>query len=303
MNKIVIVGCSNVGMAYAHNIVLRDSNVDELVLIDLLQDKTIGEAIDLNHTLAFTNNYIKIKHGDYSDCKDATLVVICAGRNQKKGETRQELIDSNIEIIDDILENCVKNNFNGIYIIVSNPVDVLSLYAYKKLKIDSKKVIGSGTTLDTARLQYIIGNKLGINPKYINAFVLGEHGDSEMIAWDSATIANKPIKDFLTKQEMEEITHEVKNSAYEIINRKGYTNYGIGSALFKITTAILSNESFILPISVYDEKNDVYYSRPAIIGRNGINEIIDIDLSKTDAKNLKKSIDFLKEMRDKTKIK
>lgn len=302
MNKIVIIGCRNVGMAYAHNIVLRDSNVDELVLVDLEEDRIEGEAIDLNHTLAFTNNYMTIKKGDYSDVKDAKLAVICAGRNQKVGETRQQLIDSNIEIMGNILELCVKNGFKGIYIIVTNPVDVLSLFAFRKLKIDSSKVIGSGTTLDTARLQFIIGRKLGINPKYINAFVLGEHGDSEMIAWDSATIANIPISNYLSEKEMEEITNEVKNSAYEIINKKGYTNYGIGSALFTISNAILSNEDYVLPLSVYDEKNDVYYSRPVIIGRNGIKKVFDIDLSKRDRENLNKSIEYLSKIRDLSKI-
>ena len=302
-NKIIIVGCSNVGMAYAHNIVLRDSNVDELVLIDLQAEKMEGEAIDLNHTLAFTNNYIKIKKGDYSDCKDATLCVICAGRNQKPNETRQKLIDSNISIMDDILTNCVNNDFKGIYIIVSNPVDILSLYAFKKLGIDSNKIIGSGTNLDTSRLRYIIGRKLGINPKDINAYVLGEHGDSEMIAWDSASIANSPIKEFLTQKEMEEISFDVKNSAYEIINKKGYTNYGIGSALFSITNAILSNEDYILPVSNYDKDANVFYSRPCIIGRDGIKKIFDINLSKNDAKNLKASIKYLQEMRDKSNIK
>lgn len=302
-NKIVIVGCSNVGMAYAHNIVLRDSNVDELALIDIQAEKMEGEAIDLNHTLAFTNNFIKIKKGDYSDCKDAVLCVICAGRNQKPNETRQQLIDSNIAIMDDIITNCIKNDFKGIFVIASNPVDILSLYAYKKLGENSNRVIGSGTNLDTSRLCYIIGKKLGINPKFINAFVLGEHGDSEMIAWDSASIANNPISDFLTQKEMEEIGFEVKNSAYEIINKKGYTNYGIGSALFSITNAILSNEDFILPVSNYDEKENVFYSRPCIIGRDGIKKVFDINLSKKDAKNLKASIKYLQEMRDKCGIK
>ncbi|MGN1227189.1 MAG: L-lactate dehydrogenase [Christensenellales bacterium] len=297
MNKIVIIGCSNVGMAYAHNIVLRDCNVDELALIDIQEDKIEGEAIDLSHTLAFTNNYINIKKGDYSDVADANLVVICAGRNQKVGETRQQLIDSNIKILDDILNKCQSHNFKGIYIIASNPVDILSLYAYKKLKIESSKVIGSGTSLDTARLQYIVGRKLEINPKYINAFVLGEHGDSEMIAWDSATIANKPITDYLTKEEMQSITFDVKNSAYEIINKKGYTNYGIGSALFTITYAILSNEAIILPVSNYDAKNDLYYSRPAIINKEGIKKVLVLNLSKSDDKKLNESIKYLKSVK------
>ena len=299
MNKIIIVGCSNVGMAYAQNLVLRDINIDELALIDLNEERIEGEVIDLQHSLSFTNNYIKIKKGDYKeDCKDARIVVICAGRNQKKGETRQELIDSNIKIIDNIIDSCAQNNFNGIYIIVSNPVDVLTLHAYKKLGIGKAKVFGSGTSLDTARLQYAIGRELNINPKYINAYVLGEHGDSEMVAWSSASVANIPIKNFLNKDDMQRIEDEVRNSAYEIINKKGFTNYGVGSAVFAITYAILSNEKYILPVSTYDEKNDVCYSRPASIGKNGIDRVFDLDLSKEDAKKLKKSIEFLKKTKD-----
>lgn len=295
-NKIVIIGCSNVGMAYAHTLVQKSINVDEIDLIDICEDKMEGEAIDLCHALSFTDNYLKIKKGDYCDCKDATMVVICAGRNQKPNETRQQLIGSNIKILDGILTSCVESGFNGIYVIVSNPVDILTQYAYKKLGIDKCRVFGSGTSLDTARLQYIVGNKLGINPKHINAYVLGEHGDSEMVAWDSAVIANNSIKDFLSKQEMEEIAFEVKNSAYEIINKKGYTNYGIASALFAITYAILSDEDYILPLSNYDEKNDIYYSRPCVLGKSGIKKVIDINLSSADKEKLDKSIAYLKEM-------
>ena len=303
MNKVIIIGCSNVGMSYAQNLVLRDINIDELALIDLEEERIEGEVIDLNHSLAFTNNYIRIKKGNYKDdCKDARLVVICAGRNQKKGETRQQLIDSNIKIIDSILVSCMQNKFKGIYIIVSNPVDILSLYAYKKLGIDKSKVFGSGTSLDTARLQYDIGKKLRINPKYINAYVLGEHGDSEMVAWSSATIANKPISNFLSADDMQRIEQNVRHSAYEIINKKGFTNYGIGSAVFAITYAILSNENYILPVSTYDEKNDIFYSRPASIGKNGIEQVFDLELSKQDKKNLQKSINYLKDTKNKLNI-
>lgn len=302
-NKVVIIGCSNVGMAFAHNLVLCGHNVDELVLIDILEDKIAGEAIDLNHTQLFTDNLMKIKNGTYADCADASLCVICAGRNQKPNETRQQLIDSNIDIVGSIIDQCKASGFDGIYILVSNPVDLLSLHAYKRLGIDASKVIGSGTSLDTSRLRFAIGEKLGINPKHIDAYVLGEHGDSEMIAWDSATIAGKPISDFLSNVEMQEIAKEVKDSAYQIINKKGFTNYGISSALGYLTKAILADEDYVLPVSTYDAENNIFYSRPCVIGRCGIKKVFDIQLSKNDKINLDKSIAYLKEMRDKSKIK
>jgi len=187
-NKVVLIGCGNVGMSYAYALLNQRTYVNELVLIDLNKDKTVGEVMDLNHCLAFAPSKIDIKAGDYEDCKDARIVVIAAGANQAVGETRMDLIHKNSKIFKSIVNNVMQSGFNGIFLVATNPLDVMTYVTYKYSGLPANKVIGTGTSLDTARLRYLIGEKININPKNVHAYVMGEHGDSEFVPWSNATV-------------------------------------------------------------------------------------------------------------------
>ena len=293
-NKVVVIGCGNVGMAYAYALLNQGSRVDELVLVDINTERVEGEVMDLNHALPYAPLKVDIKVGDYTDCNGATLVVIAAGANQKEGETRLDLLNKNSAIFKDIIGKVMENNFDGIFLIATNPLDVMTYLTWKFSKLPSNRVIGSGTTLDTARLQYMIGEKTNINPKDVDAYVVGEHGDSEFIPWSSAVIAQQNINDFISKEEQEQIADDVKNSAYEIINRKGATYYGIGASLVKLTNAILEDENTIFTVSNYDPDNQIYISTPCILNKNGIQKRIFIELNEEETKKMQHSVDVIK---------
>lgn len=294
-NKVVIIGCGNVGMSYAYALLNQRTYVNELVLIDLNKERIEGEAMDLNHCLAFAPSKIKIKVGDYTDCKDAKIVCIAAGANQNPGETRMDLINKNSVIFKSIVENVMENGFDGIFLVATNPLDVMTYLTYKYSKLKPNKIIGSGTSLDTSRLRYLISDKLSISPKNVHAYVIGEHGDSEFIPWSNANIGLQNINDFLTKKDMDEIGLEVKNAAYQIIEKKGATYYGIGMCLVRITNAILGDENAIITVSNYDEDNDLFIGLPAIINSDGVKKKIYIELNEEETKKLQNSIDIIKE--------
>ncbi len=295
MNKIVLVGCGNVGMAYAYALVNQKTYVDELVLIDINVDKTIGEALDLNHCLPYSPNKIKVSVGNYSDCKDAKIVAICCGANQKPGETRMDLINKNANIFKSVIKEIKNSGFNGIYLVATNPLDVMTYLTLKYSGASYKKVIGTGAALDTARLRYILGEKLNMCSKDIDAYVIGEHGDSEFIPWSNANIAFKKINEYLTKEEMNEIESSVRDSAYEVIKRKGATYYGIGACMVRITNAILEDKKIILSVSSYDKKYDTCISIPTIVGINGVLDKIDMPLNEEEKQKLLNSINIIKE--------
>lgn len=298
MSKVVIIGCGNVGMSYAYSLLNQRTKVEELVLIDLNKDRTIGEAMDLNHGLAFAPSKINIKAGEYSDCNNADIICICAGRNQEVGETRLDLIKKNYEVFKSIISEINKTNFKGIYLIATNPVDIMSLITMKLSKFPSSKVIGSGTMLDTARLRYLIGEKLDVNPKNVHAYVIGEHGDSEFVPWSSAIVGLRSVNEYMSKEDLNKIASDVRNAAYQIINKKGATYYGIGMCLTRITNAILDNDKSILTVSVYDEKQDLYYGMPAVVDKKGIREIIYLKLTDEERNKLDNSIEILKKIRN-----
>lgn len=294
-NKVVLIGCGNVGMAYAYALVNQKVYVDELILIDINKDKAEGEAMDLNHCVAYSQSKIKIKVGDYKDCQDAKIIVITAGANQEVGETRMDLIDKNSKIFHEIISNVMKNNFNGIFLVATNPLDVMTYLTLKYSKLPPNRVLGSGTTLDTARLKYMISEKVGICPKNVEAYVIGEHGDSEFIPWSNANIALKKLSSFLTPEEMKEIEENVRQSAYEIIAKKGATAYGIGMCLVRITNAILEDKNIILSVSSYDQNNEICISTPAIVNRNGVKEKLYIPLNEVEKEKLRNSVNVIKE--------
>lgn len=293
-NKVVIIGCGNVGMSYAYALLNQSTNVQELVLIDLNTKRVEGEVMDLNHCLAFAPTGMKIKVGEYSDCKDASIVMIAAGANQNPGETRMDLIHKNASIFKTIVNDVMSSGFNGIFLVATNPVDIMTHLTYKYSGLDKNRVIGSGTCLDTARLRYILGEKLEINPKDINAFVMGEHGDSEFVLWSNTNVGLKNIKEFLNEDILNKIEDDVKNAAYEIIDKKGATYYGIGVSLVKITNAILNDENSILTISSYDNENEVFVGGPTIINKDGAKERLFVKLNEVETTKMNNSIKIIK---------
>lgn len=301
-NKVVLIGCGNVGLSYAYALVNQKTYVDELVLIDINEEKLVGEVMDLNHCLAYSPSKMSIRVGDYSEVRDAKIVAIAAGANQKEGETRMDLIYKNASIFKSIISKVVENGFDGIYLIATNPLDVMTYLTLKYSNTSFNKVIGTGAALDTARLRYMLSEKLDICTKDIDAYVIGEHGDSEFIPWSNANIAFKKITDYLTKEEMDDIESKVRNSAYEVIRRKGATYYGIGTCMVRITNAILEDKKIILAVSSYDKENDVCISTPTIVGRNGVGEKIFMPLSAEETEKLINSIGIIKNAIDKVMI-
>ena len=291
MNKIVIIGCGNVGMSYAYALINQTCNIDELVLIDQNIDKANGEAMDLNHSIPYSPNNIIVKSGDYSECADATIVMIAAGANQNVGETRLDLIHKNTEIFKNIIDKVMATGFNSIFLIATNPVDAMSYITYKYSHLPASQIIGTGTSLDTARLRYILSRRFEILPQNVHAYVLGEHGDSEFVAWSSAMIGSVKIDSLLSQKEKNNISKEVRESAYEIIKKKGNTSYGIGMCLLRITNAILNDENAILTVSAFD--HNVYISSPCIINKKGIKRRLKIELTEEEQNLYNKSKDII----------
>ena len=294
-DRVVLIGCGNVGMSYAYALLNQKTHVRELILIDLDEKRIEGEAMDLNHCLAFAPSKIDIRVGNYSDCKDADIVVIAAGANQAPGETRMDLINKNSKIFKGIVKNVMDNGFDGVFLVATNPLDVMTYLTWKYSGLPSNKVLGSGTSLDTSRLKYLLGSKLDINPKNIHAYVIGEHGDSEFVPWSNAEVGLQNIRCFLSDEELEKIYLDVKNAAYEIINRKGATYYGIGMCLVKITNAILGNENSIITVSAYDEMNDIYMGIPSVVNKDGVKQRIYVYLTADETRKLQHSVDVIKE--------
>lgn len=303
--KVVLVGTGMVGMSFAYA-ALNQNPCDELVLIDINKERAIGEAMDLNHGLAFSKTSMNIYAGEYCDCKDADIVVICAGVNQKEGESRLELLERNAKVFESIIKPVVDSGFNGIFLVATNPVDIMTRITYEMSGFEKSKVIGTGTTLDTARLRYLMGNYFSIDPRNIHAYVIGEHGDSEFVPWSQALIATKPVfdvikdnKDKFSLDELENITYKVRTSAEQIIKAKGATYYGIGMAIVRIVKAILQNENSVLTVSskLNGEYglNDIFIGNPCIINRYGVRSILELTLQRDEAKKFRDSANILSE--------
>ena len=307
--KVVLIGTGFVGMSMAYSMLNR-GGVNELILIDIDKDKTIGEEMDLSHGLPFAPQKIVIKAGNYEDCKDAQVIVITAGIAQKPGQTRLELAETNTRIMKDITKNIMKSGFNGVIIVASNPVDLMTYVVAKVSGLPKNQVIGSGTVLDTARLRYIMSDYFKVSSKNIHAYIMGEHGDSSFVPWEHVYIGCKRVKDVMKDnnyeiKNLQKIHKDVVDSAYEIINRKKATYYGIGMALRKIVKAIIDNENTILTVSTYLKdgqygQNDIYIGVPAIINSNGVRELLNIELTEEEQKNLDNSCNIIKDMRQKS---
>jgi len=304
--KVVLVGTGFVGMSMAYAMLNR-GGVNELILIDIDKDKTIGEEMDLSHGLPFAPQKMVIKAGDYDECKDAEVVVITAGIAQKPGQTRLELTETNTKIMKSITKSIMASGFNGVVVVASNPVDIMTYVVAKVSGLPKNKVIGSGTVLDTARLRYIMAEYLNVSSKNIHAYVMGEHGDSSFVPWNHAYVGCKKISDVMKDNnhpmdDLEKIHKDVVNAAYEIINKKKATYYGIGVALSRLVKAILEDEHGILTVSAYLKdgeygQDDIYIGVPAIICSDGIREVVNLDLTDEEQAKLDESCKIIKEMR------
>lgn len=303
VNRVVLIGTGFVGSSYAFAL-LNQGVTEELVLIDLNKEKSEGDAMDLNHGLPFSPSPTKIWFGDYSDCQDADIVVITAGANQKPGETRLDLVEKNTNIFKGIVDKVMQSGFDGIFIIATNPVDILSYAVWKFSGLPKERVIGSGTILDTARFRFLLGEYFDVDTRNVHAYIIGEHGDTELPVWSHADIAGTSIQEWIRKkpeykqEHLDELFINVRDAAYHIIKRKGATYYGIAMGLVRLTKAILQNENSVLTVSAYldgeyDQK-DIYIGVPAIVNRSGIREIIQLKLNEDETKKFSHSVDVLR---------
>ena len=301
--KVAIIGCGFVGSSSAFAL-MQSGLFSEMVLIDADVNRAEGEALDISHGLPFAKP-MKIYAGSYEDIADAAIVIVTAGAGQKPGETRLDLVKKNVEIFKSIIPEIAKQDFNGILLIVANPVDILTYVAAKLSKLPQGSVFGSGTVLDSARLKYLLGEHLDVDNRSVHAFIIGEHGDSEMAAWSSANVSGIPLNDFCEmrgyfkhEESMKKILEEVKNSAYEIIEKKHATYYGIAMSVRRICEAIIRDEKSILPVSSIQKGEygieNVALSIPAIVGREGVEKVVPIKLSDTEKEELIKSANTLK---------
>lgn len=305
INRVVLVGTGAVGCSYAYSLI-NQGVAEELVLIDVNELRAEGEAMDLNHGIPLAPSPIKVWKGTYQDCGDADLVVLTAGLAQKPGETRLQLVEKNTNIFKQIIKNVMESGFDGIFLVATNPVDIITHVTWKESGLPKERVIGSGTVLDTSRLQYEIGHYLNVDPRNVNAFMIGEHGDTELPVWSHATVGIKRLDDYfvgnsvLKHEVFEQIHANVRDAAYHIIQRKGATYYAIGMALVRITKAILNNENCILPVSTLLEgeygHHDVFIGVPAVVNRDGIREVIEIGLNETEKAQFDHSVSVLKDI-------
>ncbi|MCR5773613.1 MAG: L-lactate dehydrogenase [Lachnospiraceae bacterium] len=303
--KVAVIGCGFVGSASAFAI-MNSGLFSEMVLIDANREKAEGEALDISHGLPFAKP-MQIYAGEYKDIADAAVVVVTAGAGQKPGETRLDLVKKNVGIFRSVIPQIVEYNKEGILLIVANPVDILTHTALKLSGFPESRVFGSGTVLDTARLKYLLGEHLSVDSRSVHTFIIGEHGDSEIAVWSGTNVSGVPLDDFCEMrghfdhiESMKRIAENVKNSAYEIIEKKGATYYGIAMSVKRILEAVIRDEKSILPVSSLQHDNhgisDVTLSMPAIVGRNGVEGTVPISLSEEEESALRLSAETLKKV-------
>lgn len=303
LQKVGIIGCGMVGSSTAF--ALTESGLfTDMILIDVNRERAVGEAMDLSHCLPFTGP-IEIRAGDYRDLNDCGIIIITAGVGQKPGETRMDCIQNNVKVLRSVVPQITKYNTDSFLLVVSNPVDVLSYVTYKLSGLPAPRVFGSGTVLDSARLKFMIGRRLNVDPRSVHAFVIGEHGDSELAVWSSANISGIELDKYCAHcgyvshaENRKRLENDVKNSAYEIIERKGATYYGIAAATRRICESIVRDEHSIMPVSTlvsgHYGLDDVYISVPSLIGAGGVEDILDINLNAEESNALIDSAATLK---------
>lgn len=306
VRKVAIIGCGFVGAACAFSI-MQSGLFSEMVLIDSDRARAEGEALDISHGVPFAKP-TKIFAGSYDDIKNASIVIITAGASQKEGETRLDLVKKNISIFKSIIPEIKKRQYDGIILVVSNPVDILTTVTLKLSGLQKNKILGSGTVLDSARLKYELGEYLNVDPRSVHSFIIGEHGDSEIVAWSGVNISGVSLDKFCEMrgycldhtEAMKQIAENVKNSAYEIITKKRATYYGIAMSVKRICEAIIRDEKSILPVSSMMNGEygleGVSLSMPAIVGKDGVETLVPIELSEEEIKLLQQSAEILKDV-------
>ena len=304
--KVVLVGTGLVGMSYAYAM-LNQNACDELMLIDIDVKRAEGEAMDLNHGLAFAGSHMNIHTGAYADCGDADIVAIAAGVAQRPGESRIDLLQRNAAVFRSIIGPIVASGFTGIFLVATNPVDIMAHITLDLSGFDRRRVIGTGTTLDTARLRYMLGDYFGVDPRNVHAYVMGEHGESEFIPWSQAMIATKPVLQIIeesggqfSRERLEAIGEDVRNAAQKIIAAKKATYYGIGMSLVRITRAIFGDENSVLTLSAMLEGeygvNGVYAGLPCIVNRGGIHRRLELSLTDGEIAEFRRSCGILQDV-------
>ncbi|WP_078432133.1 L-lactate dehydrogenase [Metabacillus halosaccharovorans] len=298
-NKVVLVGTGAVGSSYAYAL-MNQGVSDEIVLVDLNENKAKGDVMDLDHGIVYAPNAMNIKFGSYEECKDAALVVICAGAAQKPGETRLDLVSKNVNIYDSIVKQIMSSGFNGIFLVATNPVDILAYATWKFSGLPKERVIGSGTILDSARFRYLLGEEFDTAPTSVHGYIIGEHGDSQLPVWSSANISGTPVAPKLSEERKGEIAVQVRDAAYKIIESKGATYYGIAMGLARITRAILRNENVVLPVGALLEgengHSDVFIGIPSVINRKGIKKVVELELTDDEKAKFANSVNTLKDI-------
>lgn len=302
--KIAIIGCGLVGSSTAFSI-LTQGLCDELVLVDINEEKSYGESMDLIDGIEYLNLNVKVRKGTYADCGDANIVVITAGPPPKPGQSRLDTMGISQKITKSIVNPIMAAGFDGIFLVISNPVDVITYYVWKLSGLPSNQVIGTGTALDSARLKNAIGAAVGTDPRSVHAFSMGEHGDSQMVPWSSVTVGGKRLNDvesdnpqLVSKLKQEILVETTIKRGFEILNRKGTTCYGIASTVAGIVKAILNDEHKVIPVSTYLDgqfgESDVYAGVPAILNRSGVADIVTIHLSEDEKVRFSASVNVIK---------
>ena len=304
-SRIVVVGAGNVGVTTAFSLVTQGV-CDEVCLIDLNEEKVKGEVLDLTHCIEFLNRNVKVRAGSYEDCRDADVVVITASAPMSKDDTsRLDMLATSKKIMKSIVNQIMSNGFDGHMIVVSNPVDIMAYYAYQLSGLPASHVIGSGTSLDTARLKCFIGEKIKVDPRSVNAMIIGEHGDSEMVPWSCVTVGGKDFfsilrdnQNRLGDESMEGLRQKTIQSGWEIFKRKGNTCYGIASSVVGIIKAILFDENKIIPVSTllegqYGEEN-IYIGVPVVLNRDGVREVVELQLTSEEKEKFKASCEIIR---------
>ncbi|MCC2252225.1 L-lactate dehydrogenase [Virgibacillus sp. AGTR] len=301
-SKVVLIGTGAVGSSYAYSLINQGLS-DDTILVDINKKKAQGDVMDLDHGIVYAPSPMTIRYGTFKDCKDAAIVVICAGSAQNPGETRLELVQKNVNIFKSIVDEIMKSGFDGIFIVATNPVDILAYATWKFSGLSKERVIGSGTVLDTARFRSLLGREFGIAPISVHGYIIGEHGDSQLPVWSSANISGTQITTKISHERKEVITQQVKDAAYQIIEMKGATYYGIAMALARITKAILRNEQVVLPVGTLLEGeygvNDVYIGVPAVVDRKGVRNVIELSLDEREQEKFAISVQLLQDFQQK----
>lgn len=307
--KVAIIGSGLVGSTTAFSLVTQGV-CDEIFMIDINEERAYGEVLDLRDSIEYLNKNVKVRTGTYEDCGDMDIIVITAGAPPKAGQSRLDTLEMTAKITKSIVEPIMKSGFDGIFIAISNPVDIIAHYIYKLSGLPKNQVLGTGTAIDSARLQNYIADLVGVDPRSVNAYSMGEHGDSQMVPWSSVTIAGKPFYDVIQDNkelvgdvDLDHLVYKTSQKGWEILSRKGTTYYGIATACAGVIKAILHDENRIIPVSTYLEgeygEKDVYAGVPTVLNRSGAADVLEIHMAPGELSRFKESTKIIKEYTNK----